>query len=103
MKKAKIFVDGTYAGDLEEVVKGKDYRFIYLEGYAGGAVSLTMPINQRVYVFDRFPPIFEGFLPEGSMLMALLKKRKLDADDYFEQLMLVGGEMVGNVTAERAS
>ena len=61
-----------------------------------------MPVSQRVYVFERFPPFFEGLLPEGAMLEALLKKRKLDADDYFEQLMLVGGEVVGNVTIERA-
>jgi serine/threonine-protein kinase HipA len=102
MKKAKVFVDGIYAGDLEEIVKGKEYRLTYREEYSGGAVSLTMPVNQRLYVFDRFPPFFEGLLPEGSMLEALLKKRKIDADDYFEQLMQVGREVVGNVTVERA-
>jgi serine/threonine-protein kinase HipA len=103
MKRAKVFVDGIYAGDFEEIAKGKEYRFAYLEEYAGGPISLTMPVNQRIYTFDRFPPFFEGLLPEGAMLEALLKKRKIDADDYFEQLMQVGREMVGNVSVERAA
>jgi serine/threonine-protein kinase HipA len=101
MRKAKVFVDRIYAGELEEISKGKKYRFTYQEGYDGDFVSLTMPLKQRVYAFDHFPPFFEGLLPEGPMLEALLKKRKIDANDYFEQLMWVGGEVVGNVTIER--
>lgn len=102
MKRAKVFVNDIYAGDLEEHVKGKEYRFVYKEGYEGEAVSLTMPNSQKVYIFNHFPPFFEGLLPEGPMLEALLKMRKIDADDYFEQLMQVGREMVGNVNVERA-
>jgi serine/threonine-protein kinase HipA len=102
MKRAKISVNGIYAGDLLEIVKGKEYQFTYREKYDGGAVSLTMPVSQNIYIFDRFPPFFEGLLPEGPMLEALLKKKKIDADDYFEQLMQVGKEMVGNISAERA-
>ena len=101
MKRAKVFVDGVYAGDLEEIIKGREYRFAYQQGYRGESVSLTISTNQQIHVFDRFPLFFEGLLPEGPMLEALLKKRKLDADDYFEQLIQVGGEMVGNVTVER--
>jgi len=57
MKKANVFVNGVYAGDLEEIVKGKQYRFIYLAGYRGDVVSLTMPPSKSTYVFDRFPPL----------------------------------------------
>jgi hypothetical protein len=35
------------------------------------------------------------------MLEALLRKAKLDPDDRFEQLLRVGGELVGNITVER--
>lgn len=102
MKRAKIFVNGVYAGDLEEIVKGKKYQFSYREGYADGAISLTMPITSCAYTFDHFPPFFEGLLPEGPMLEALLRKRKIDANDYLEQLLWVGGELVGNITVERS-
>ena len=100
MKKAKVFVNGIYAGDLEEIAKGKEYRFSYLNTYTQEPVSLTMPIHQRSYLFQSFPPFFEGLLPEGPMLEALLKKRKIDKDDYLAQLLCVGKETVGNVTIE---
>lgn len=102
MKKANVFVDGVYAGDLEETIKGKQYRFVYLDVYKGPPISLTMPIDQSVYLFNGFPPFFEGLLPEGPMLEALLKKRKIDANDYLAQLLYVGKETVGNVTVEEA-
>jgi hypothetical protein len=35
------------------------------------------------------------------MLNALLKGHKLDRDDYLEQLMQIGQELVGNVTIGR--
>ena len=101
MKKAKVFADGIFAGYLIEWEKNRRYEFAYLEGYSGPSISLTMPLTQRVYHFDRFPPFFDGFLPEGFMLDALLQKAKLDRDDRFEQLVRVGGEMVGNITVER--
>jgi serine/threonine-protein kinase HipA len=101
MKRAKVFVNNKFSGYLEEITKGKEYRFSYLEGYSGDGVSLTMPVNRKAYLFDRFPPFFEGLLPEGAMLEALLKKRKIDADDYLEQLLCVGKEVVGNVSIEK--
>jgi serine/threonine-protein kinase HipA len=101
MKKAKIFADGTFIGYLIEWEKNHRYEFTYLEGYCGPSISLTMPLAQRVYHFDRFPSFFDGFLPEGFMLDALLQKAKLDRDDRFEQLLRVGGELVGNITVEK--
>ena len=101
MKKAKIFVDGVLAGYLIEWEKNRHYEFSYLEGYLKQPISLTMPLNRRTYRFDKFPPFFDGFLPEGFMMEALLRKTKLDSNDRFEQLVRVGGELVGNITIER--
>jgi len=100
MKKARVFVDGTEAGELQEIEHNKKYRFIYLDGYIGPSVSLLMPINQRVYDYDKFPSFFEGLLPEGMMLEGLLRQSKIDRHDLFSQLIVVGGDMVGNVTVE---
>jgi serine/threonine-protein kinase HipA len=101
MKRAKVYVNGEFSGYLEEIAKGKEYRFAYRDGYEGEAVSMTMPKSQKAYQFDQFPPFFEGLLPEGAMLNALLKGHKLDRDDYLEQLMQIGQELVGNVTIGR--
>lgn len=100
MKRAKIYVNGIFAGMLEEVERGKNYTFTYTDNYQGAFVSLTMPVHQRVYEFNRFPPFFEGLLPEGIMLEGLLRQTKIDRDDLLKQLITVGQDLVGNVTVE---
>ncbi len=99
MRKADVLVHSVQAGILEELESGK-YKFTYFDNYHGAPVSLTMPITNKVYDFDIFPPFFEGLLPEGMMLEALLRKFKIDRNDYFGQLMLVGRDVVGAVTIE---
>jgi serine/threonine-protein kinase HipA len=99
MRKANILVSGTVAGVLEEQEHGQ-YQFIYQPDYKGPPVSLTMPIKQSSYTFTKFPSFFEGLLPEGLMLEALLRKYKIDKDDYFAQLISVGQDVVGAVTIE---
>lgn len=103
MKRANVFVDGVLAGQLEEIERGKQYRFSYAENYKGQSVSLEMPTTTHVYEYDTFPPFFEGLLPEGMMLEGLLRQAKLDRDDYMNQLITVGHDLVGNVTVEAVS
>ncbi|MGV8094058.1 MAG: HipA N-terminal domain-containing protein [Mangrovibacterium sp.] len=100
MRKAKVFVNGTEAGMLLELEFGKKYQFRYLEGYAGTPVSLTMPLSQKVYEYDVFPPFFDGVLPEGYQLEGLLKIGKVDRNDLFGQLIAVGDDLVGNITVK---
>jgi serine/threonine-protein kinase HipA len=87
------------AGVLEERDDGS-YAFVYLDVYDGEPVSLSLPTTQRTYAFDAFPAFFDGLLPEGFQLEALLKRRKIDRDDFFTQLVTVGRELVGAVTVE---
>ncbi|MEX2044485.1 MAG: HipA N-terminal domain-containing protein, partial [Opitutus sp.] len=68
----------------------------------GEPVSLTMPVNTRVWEFPGFPAPFEGLLPEGGQLDALLRHRKLDRNDLFGQLLAVGRDVVGSLRIEEA-
>lgn len=96
--KAKVYVDQDLAGYLEKL--DGCYRFSYLPGYKGKSVSLTMPTTSSQYEWETFPPFFDGLLPEGIMLEALLKRSKLDRYDLLGQLIAVGRDLVGNVTVE---
>lgn len=87
------------AGILRELDTG-GFEFEYLPGYTGLAVSLTLPLRSEVYRFKEFPAFFEGLLPEGPQLEALLRTAKLDRKDYFGQLLQVGGDLVGSVTVQ---
>lgn len=100
MRKAKIYVSGKEAGVLTEIEKTKSYDFEYLEDYNGQDVSLTMPSSKRKFTFDSFPAFFDGLLPEGWQLESLLKQKKLDRNDNFGLLLIVGKDLVGNVTVE---
>jgi serine/threonine-protein kinase HipA len=100
MRKAEVYMDGTLAGYLTE--DDDHYTFEYLSSYAGPPISLTMPIKRTVYTFDRFPPFFDGLLPEGQQLEGLLRHNKIDQTDYFSQLIAVGNDLVGAVTIKQA-
>ena len=96
MKSALILQQGVQAGVLE-AREGGAYRFIYDPAYRGEPVSLTMSVNQPVWDFPGFPSPFEGLLPEGAQLEALLRRRKLDRSDLFGQLIAVGEDVVGSL------
>lgn len=101
MRKAEVYIHDQYAGTLEELDQGR-YQFTYRPDYQGPAVSLTMPVSQRAYHYDRFPPFFEGLLPEGFQLDSLVRREKLDQSDYFGQLLVVGNDLIGAVTVRKS-
>lgn len=100
MRKANVYFLGELAGVIEEVEKNKRYKFVYENDYTGNPISLTMPVIKSEYLFESFPPFFDGLLPEGIMLEGLVRRLKIDSDDLFGQLMAVGHDMVGAVTVE---
>lgn len=99
MRMADIFFDNLLAGHLVELEYGRDYQFEYDPRYDGPPISQTIPVRREVYSFKSFPPFFDGLLPEGFQLEALLRREKLDRNDLFGQLLMVGADMVGAVTA----
>lgn len=101
MRKALVYQQGIPAGFLTET--GRGYEFQYLPDYDGTAVSLTMPVADKPYQFDEFPPFFDGLLPEGYQLESLLRRLKIDRNDSFAQLMAVGADLVGSVTVEEVA
>ena len=98
MRKAKVFVKGIEAGILSEMKQGTEYVFEYLDGYDGLEISRTMLLNRKLYSFDKFPPFFEGLLPEGIQLDGLLKIKKIDKNDFYSQLLAVGEDLIGVIT-----
>lgn len=98
MRIAQIYVGKILAGYLEEHQKGRHYRLVYLETYQGSPISLTLPVRKEPYDFQSFPAFFDGLLPEGMQLEALLRQAKLDRDDFFGQLIQVGADMVGAIS-----
>jgi serine/threonine-protein kinase HipA len=101
MRKAEVYVKGILAGFLIEESASK-YIFKYDSDYNSYPISLTMPVENKVFEFESFPPFFDGLLPEGFQLQALLRKRKFDSTDYFSQLLAIGEDMVGGITVKQS-
>ena len=101
MRKAEVYQQGRLAGGLEELGQNR-YRFVYATGYEGEPISLALPVRETPYEFDKFPAIFEGLLPEGLLLEALLRQYKVDKRDMFRQLLIVGEDVVGSLTIREA-
>jgi len=100
MRTAKVFFQDTLAGQFTESDDPQRFKFVYEKNYTGSPISLTMPVRAASYEFDSFPPFFDGLLPEGFQLEALLRAKKLDRTDKFGQLLEVGSDTVGAVTVE---
>ncbi len=103
MRAAKVYIHSKLAGYLTEIEKNKKYKFSYDESYMGEPISLTMPVKQKEFTFNSFPPFFDGLLHEGIQLDGLLKFNKIDKDDYFSQLIATGADLVGAVSVEGIS
>jgi serine/threonine-protein kinase HipA len=99
MRRAEVRAHSMRAGELHELPDGR-YRFQYDTDYIGPPISLTMSVRVEPYLWDGFPPFFDGLLPEGLMLEALLRALKIDRNDAFAQICAVGGDLVGAVTVE---
>jgi len=96
---AEVYQAGVLAGYLIELDRDI-WRFSYLTGYQGRGVSLTMPVRAEPYEIRAFPAVFDGLLPEGPQLAALLRKHKIDQNDGFKQLVIVGQDLVGSLTVK---
>jgi serine/threonine-protein kinase HipA len=102
IRRARVKQHGVIAGDLESLPAG-EWQFGYLESYVGEPVSLTLPVRAEPYVFPGFPAVFEGLLPEGPQLEAVLRLHKIDRHDSFRLLLTVGHDVVGSLTVEEAT
>ncbi len=102
MRKAYVYMHDVLAGVLTEY-SAAHFHFEYLDNYQGPPISLTMPITKKRFEYREFPPFFDGLLPEGEILNALLKRHKMDEDDYFSQLLQTGTDLIGAVTLKEQS
>jgi serine/threonine-protein kinase HipA len=99
---AEVYQQGRLAGKLEEIDRSH-YRFTYVTGYEGEPISRALPAREAPYQFDKFPSLFEGLLPEGIQLEAFLRQNKVDRNDMFQQVLIVGEDLVGSLTIREAA
>ena len=103
LRRGKVFVQGRYAGMVEETEDG--YSFAYDSGYLeanGPAVSLTIPLQEEPFFSETLFPFFDGLIPEGWLLSVVTRNWKLDPEDLFGLLLVSCEDSIGDVSVKNA-
>ena len=103
LRRGKVFVQGRYAGMVEETEDG--YSFSYDSGYLeanGPAVSLTIPLREEPFFSETLFPFFDGLIPEGWLLSVVTRNWKLDPEDRFGLLLVSCEDSIGDVSVKNA-
>ena len=103
LRRGEVFVQGSYAGMVEETEDG--YSFAYDSGYLeanGPAVSLTIPLQEEPFFSETLFPFFDGLIPEGWLLSVVTKNWKLDPEDRFGLLLVSCEDSIGDVSVKNA-
>ncbi len=99
-RNAKILMDKVPAGILSENEEG--YSFNYFEEYLKRknplAVSLTLPLNKKIYKSSTMFPFFDGLIPEGWLLDIAQKTWKIDIRDRMGLLLACCKDCIGAVS-----
>ena len=103
LRRGKVFVQGRYAGMVEETEDG--YSFAYDSGYLeanGPAVSLTIPLQEEPFFSETLFSFFDGLIPEGWLLSVVTRNWKLDPEDRFGLLLVSCEDSIGDVSVKNA-
>lgn len=98
MRRCKVYVHDTEAGDLVENDNGT-YTFTYRAEYYGDPVSLSMPVRKEPYNSSFLFPVFFNMLSEGANRKIQSRILHIDENDDFGIMMATAGyDTIGAVT-----
>lgn len=100
MRRARVYYGQRFAGMLED--QSDRYVFTYDSAYLidGRPISVRLPLREEPYVSKVLHPFFDGLIIEGWLLKKAEDNWKLDANDRFGLLMLVGKDTIGAVSVQ---
>lgn len=102
MRSAEVLISGQAAGFLRETVSGYEFAY-YAEWLESGtsAVSLTLPLEPKLFVSKVLFPFFDGLIPEGWLLDIAQNNWKLDPRDRMGLLLACCRDCIGNISVIR--
>ncbi|MDE7154030.1 MAG: HipA N-terminal domain-containing protein [Muribaculaceae bacterium] len=100
MKRAKVLIGNVLAGILTEDDMGYEFRYDseFLKSDKAEAVSLTLPLTEKVYRDKVLFPFFDGLIPEGWLLDIAEQSWKISARDRFSLLLACCKDSIGNIS-----
>ena len=102
MKRAIVKLRDVKAGILTENENGYTFQYdkSFLVSSKAEAISLTLPLSDKLYTDKVLFPFFDGLIPEGWLLDIAEKNWKIDSRDRFLLLLACCKDCIGAVGVE---
>ena len=102
MKRAIVKLRDVKAGILTENENGYTFQYdkSFLTSSKAEAISLTLPLSDKLYTDKVLFPFFDGLIPEGWLLDIAEKNWKIDSRDRFLLLLACCKDCIGAVGVE---
>lgn len=99
MKKGIVYLRNMRAGVLTEDENGYTFRYDdeFLKSSSAEAISLTLPLTDKIYRADVLFPFFDGLIPEGWLLDVVEKSWKISSRDRMSLLLACCKDCIGAV------
>jgi serine/threonine-protein kinase HipA len=101
MRTALIKYNNIESGILSETNDG-EFEFVYLPNYIlnheQDCITLTMPVNETIYIEKRLFPFFEGLIPEGWLLEIASTSWRINTKDRMGLLLACCQNCIGAVS-----
>ena len=105
MRKVTILYKDEPAGLLEQHDDGSfifRYNDTWFSNTEKPGISLTLPKSKQEYASQYLFPFFFNLLPEGTNKRVVCKYMRVDPDDHFGLLMVIGEtETIGAISVKR--
>lgn len=100
MKRAEIKIHNELAGWLSQDENGYHFQYApsYLRMKDAKPISLTLPVQEKVFTNKVLFSFFDGLIPEGWLLDIAEKNWKLNSRDRMGLLMACCKDCVGAVS-----
>lgn len=100
MRKAEIKMQNELAGWLSQDESGYHFQYAptYLQVTDAKPVSLTLPLQEKVYTSNVLFSFFDGLIPEGWLLDIAEKNWKLNPRDRMGLLQACCKDCIGAVS-----
>ncbi len=97
MSELIVFLASVRVGRLIRKDNG-NMQFRYDPGYAGSAVSQSMPVRSEAYSHRICQAVFGGLLPEGEVRQTIARNLGASSGNYYALLEALGGDCAGALT-----
>jgi serine/threonine-protein kinase HipA len=102
-RSGKVYYKSEFCGTVYENDEGYFFEYSpdYLKKEASKPVSLTLPLQEKVFKSKVLFPFFDGLIPEGWLLDIAEKNWKINYKDRMGLLLACCKDCIGAVSVEK--